>query len=94
MVAERLTVEDLAGKLSEVLERARSGERFAIERDGELIAEIVPSMEKSGTTLRELAVELARLPRLDDDFAADVEATRKILLPADPPKWADQTGDN
>jgi hypothetical protein len=39
--------------------------------------------------LRELAVELSHLPPLDDDFAADIEAAKKILLPQEPPEWPD-----
>jgi antitoxin (DNA-binding transcriptional repressor) of toxin-antitoxin stability system len=89
MVAEHLSEADLASSLTEVLDRVRRGERFAVERNREIIAEISPLREKSGMTLRELAVELARLPRLDDDFAADIEAARMILLPADLPEWPD-----
>jgi antitoxin (DNA-binding transcriptional repressor) of toxin-antitoxin stability system len=50
MVAERVTVVDLATGLKEVLERARGGEQFAIERDGEVIATIGPPNITSGIT--------------------------------------------
>ena len=86
MVAKRVSEAELASSLAAGLERARTGERFAIERDGEIITEVIPSSLKPGNTLRDLALELARLPALDEDLAADVEATRAILLPADPSK--------
>ena len=89
MVTDTLSVADLQTRLNDVLERVRRGEQFAIERDGEIIAEIRPLLKNSRMTLRELAVELARLPPLDDDFAADIEAARMMLLPTDPPEWPD-----
>ena len=87
--AETLTVSDLASSLAEILERVRSGERFAIEHDGEVIAEIVPRIAERGRTMRDFAAKLAELPRLDDDFAADVKSARAILLPAEIPEWPD-----
>jgi antitoxin (DNA-binding transcriptional repressor) of toxin-antitoxin stability system len=86
---ETLTVGDLATSLTEVLERVRGGERFVIERDGEVIAEIVPLGEKPSITFRELAAKLSRLPPLDEEFGVDVEAARKLLLPAKAPEWPD-----
>jgi antitoxin (DNA-binding transcriptional repressor) of toxin-antitoxin stability system len=88
-VAERLTVADLAASLMEVLKRAHGGEEVAIERDGEVIATIVPPKWQPKLTLRELAAELAKLPPLDDDFAADIEAGRRSLLRSEPPEWPD-----
>ena len=73
-VADKLTKAALAERLDEVLDRARQGEAFAIERDGEVIATIGPPNPDSGLTLRELAIALAHLPRLDDEFEADIEA--------------------
>ena len=37
-----LTVRDLETGLAEVLDRVRGGERFVIERDGEVIATLAP----------------------------------------------------
>ena len=42
MVAETLTVADLATRLNEVLDRASKGEQFAIEEDGVVFAVIRP----------------------------------------------------
>ena len=89
IVANTLTVADLATHLTEVLDRAHAGERIAIEGDGKLIATTGPPSMTPEVTLRELAAKLALLPPLDDDFAADIEAARAILLPAEVPKWRD-----
>jgi antitoxin (DNA-binding transcriptional repressor) of toxin-antitoxin stability system len=89
MVAERLTKAELARCLPEVLDRVRSGERFAIEQDGEIIAEIIPLSAERGRSMRDFARKLAELPRLDDDFAADVESAGAILLPIKIPEWPD-----
>lgn len=89
MVAERLTVADLATSLEEVLERVQHGEEFAIERDGKVIAEIVPRRKIPSGDLRELAMKLAVLPSLDKDVWLDIEKARAILLPAKAPQWPD-----
>jgi antitoxin (DNA-binding transcriptional repressor) of toxin-antitoxin stability system len=75
-VTDKLTEAELAERLDEVLDRASKGEEFAIERDGEIIATIGPPIAISGASLRALALELARLPPLDDDFSADIAAVR------------------
>jgi antitoxin (DNA-binding transcriptional repressor) of toxin-antitoxin stability system len=87
MAVDRLSVTDLAESLVDVLERAQGGEQIAVERDGEIIATIGPPVTVSGTTLRELALALARLPPLDEDFAADIAAVRANQLPAKIPEW-------
>ena len=74
MVAERLTVADLATGLTKVLERIRDGEYFAIERDGEVIATISPPIVKSGITWGEFVATYHLRPRPDDRFADDLEA--------------------
>ena len=89
MAVEKLTEADLATSLSEVLERVRGGERFAIERNGAVIATLSPPSGSAGFSLRELAVELAELPRLDDDFGADIEAVRANPRPSAVPVWPD-----
>ena len=85
----KLTVEDFAARLDEILDRVTAGERFAIEEDGEVVATIGPPAEKRMVTLRQLAEALAKLPPLDDDFAADVEQARSILRPTEIPEWPD-----
>lgn len=89
MVADRFSVFDLASRLMDALERVRGGEEIVIERDGEVIATIGPPRADSGATLRDLAIELARLPPLDDEFEADVAAVRANQRPAKTLEWPD-----
>ncbi|MBA2595563.1 MAG: hypothetical protein H0V00_02950 [Chloroflexia bacterium] len=74
MVADTLTVTDLAASLDEVLDRAHAGERIAIELDGEVIAIIGPPIPKEGTTWGEFLATYSNRPRPDDRFADDLEA--------------------
>jgi antitoxin (DNA-binding transcriptional repressor) of toxin-antitoxin stability system len=90
MVAERLTVADLTTNLAEVLERARHGEEFTIERDGEVIATLGPPSVKPGITWGEFLATYHKRPRPDDRFADDLEAIlaeREMLT--DGPEWPD-----
>ncbi len=89
MVPRKLTVVELETGLTEVLEGVRQGQRFTIERDGQVIGEIVPISEKASFTVRELAGELFLLPPIDDDFGADVRSARMYLLPNEIPEWPD-----
>lgn len=87
IVADTLTVANLAMNMTEVFDRAQAGERIAIERDGEVIAIIGPPSAKPDITLREFAAKLAHLPPLDEEFGPDIEAARAFLLPAEGPEW-------
>jgi antitoxin (DNA-binding transcriptional repressor) of toxin-antitoxin stability system len=85
-VAAKLTVADLATSLTEVLERARAGERFHIEREGEVIATIAPPDVKPGITWGEFLATYHDRPRPDDRFADDLEAilVEREMLTRDP----------
>ena len=88
MVAERLTLADLAAGLTEVLERVSHGERFMIERDGEVIATLTPPELNRGITWGEFVATYHERPRPDERFADDLEAIlaeREML--SDPPEW-------
>ena len=88
MVAERLTLADLAAGLTEVLERVSHGERFMIERDGEVIATLTPPELDRGITWGEFVATYHKRPRPDERFADDLEAIlaeREML--SDPPEW-------
>jgi antitoxin (DNA-binding transcriptional repressor) of toxin-antitoxin stability system len=74
MVAKRVSESELATSLPEFLERARTGERFAIERDGEIIAEVIPSASKPGITARELIARVGNLKFPGEGFGDDLEA--------------------
>jgi antitoxin (DNA-binding transcriptional repressor) of toxin-antitoxin stability system len=90
MVTDTLTVADLELRLNDVLDRVRRGEQIAIERDGEVIATIVPPDFRPGITWGEFVATYHERPRPDDRFADDLEAIlaeRQILN--DPPEWPD-----
>ena len=70
----RLTTEELASNLTDVLDRVRGGERFVIECDCNEIAVLAPPVPQPGVTGRELADALRNVPRPDDTFAEDLEA--------------------
>jgi hypothetical protein len=89
-VAETLTEADLALSLTEVLERAYRGEQFHIERNGEVIATIIPPEGKTGITWGEFLATYHQRARPDDQFAQDLEAIlaeREVLK--DVPEWPD-----
>jgi antitoxin (DNA-binding transcriptional repressor) of toxin-antitoxin stability system len=73
MVAKRVSAAELATSLPEFLERARTGERFEIERNGEVIATISPLQLQRGITWGEFVATYHTLPRPDDRFADDLE---------------------
>ena len=89
-LANKLTTADLVECLDEVLDRVRSGERFAIEQEGEVVAEIGPRAAKSGITWGEFLDMYFEWPRPDDRFADDLEAIQaeQGTLP-EPPEWPD-----
>lgn len=92
VLANKLSVVDLASSLDEVLERVRSGERFAIEQGGEVVAEIGPHTAKPGITWEEFVTRFYELPRPDDRFADDLEAIvaeRELDMLPEPPEWPD-----
>ena len=90
IVADTLTVADLATNLTEVLDRAQAGERIAIELDGEVIAIIGPPSATPTITLGEFLAIYHDLPRPDPGFADDLEAIQaEQPLMADPPEWPD-----
>jgi hypothetical protein len=76
MVSEKLTHAELAGRLDDALERVIQGDRFMIERDGEVIATMSPADHTSGITLRELIAREGDLMPPGDSFADDLEAVQ------------------
>lgn len=75
------TLPDVLAKISD------GGESIQIERDGILIATIVPATPKRGVMWSEFAERYARLPHPDEDFANDVSSIRDALLPVELPEW-------
>jgi antitoxin (DNA-binding transcriptional repressor) of toxin-antitoxin stability system len=87
-IVETLTVADLESSLIAVLERVRRGERFQIERDGKVIADLIPRPENAGITLREFLARYGDLPRPDPEFADDLEAIQaEQSMMQEPPEW-------
>lgn len=84
-----LSIGELETSLSEVLERVRDGERYAIERDGEVIASLGPAIEQPGITLAEFVALLRDAPRPDDRFADDLEAIQASQGKVEFPEWPD-----
>lgn len=85
----KLSVTELATDIAGALERVRRGERLAIERNGQVVAVIIPPDPIPGVTWRALAAALRDVPPLDDEFAADIAAIRAAQPPAGFPEWPD-----
>ena len=84
----RIAADDLATRLSDVLDRVQNqGERFLVERGGEPVASLVPPPMPLSITLRQVASHLAQLALPDDGFAADLEAIQSAQPPVQPPEW-------
>lgn len=70
----KITATELARTLSDVLNRVRyRGERFVVERNGEVIAELGPVTHRPHMTVADLYELLNRLEWPDEDFANDLE---------------------
>jgi antitoxin (DNA-binding transcriptional repressor) of toxin-antitoxin stability system len=87
----KLTIEELAARLAEILDRVSAGERFSIVGDGELIAFIAPLPTRPTITWEEFVEAYFTWPRPDGRWVEDMEAVlaerEKDLLPD--PKWED-----
>ena len=88
-MAGTLTVTDLVTSLTDILDRVRDGERFLIERDGEVVATIAPPSRLPGITERELAARLGDLMPPGDGFGDDLEAIQAAQPPASAPERPD-----
>lgn len=69
----KISATDLEAGLADVLERVRTrGERFFIERDGEVVAVLAPP-PRMGITIEELIARVGDLKMPGDGFADDLE---------------------
>ena len=87
-----ITATELARNLSDFLNRVKyKGERFVVERNGEVVATLAPAAPLPATgTLRDL-VRLVQEQWPDDQFAEDLERAHAEMnqpLPP-PPDWPD-----
>jgi antitoxin (DNA-binding transcriptional repressor) of toxin-antitoxin stability system len=85
-----ITATELARNLSDILNRVRyRGERFRIERNGEVVATLQPTPPRRVTTLGGLIELMDSLPEPDEDFWKDVEeAHRQMNVPVPLPEWS------
>lgn len=84
---------EAASDFASVLARVRAGAEVIIEHDAEPIA-VVRAAEPERRTISECIAlakgheeETGRVPVLDPDFAADVEAVINNRKPWNPPTW-------
>lgn len=89
--ATTLTATQLARNLSDVLNRVEyKGERFIIERNGQVVATLQPStVTRRGPTLAEFVEALKHAPRLDPDFLDELEEIQANQPPAKVYEWPD-----
>lgn len=90
IVETTITATELARNLSDILNRVRyKGERFRIERNGEVVATLEPTPRRKATTVAEFIEFMERVPKPDSDFWNDVErAHNEMNTPlSPPPEW-------
>ncbi len=84
----RITATDLARRVGDILGRVRyRGDSFLVERNGELVARVVPVAENPPATLREVVAVWMGAGPSDETFADDLERVREADSPAEDP-WA------
>jgi hypothetical protein len=84
----RITATELARSLGDVLGRVRyRHDAFLIERNGEVVARIIPADGASVTTLAEFVRAWQEAAPADPDFADDLELVGAMDEPPDDP-WA------
>ncbi len=85
----KLTATQLARSLSDVLNRVQyKGERFVIERNGQVVATLLPpSAPTKGPTLGEFLERLKDAPRPDDEFLDELERIQANQPPAEFREW-------
>jgi prevent-host-death family protein len=89
-VATKITATELARNLSDILNRVRyRGERFVVERNGEVVAVLESAPEGKAISWGEFAKFWEDLPKPDSDFWDDVEEAHRLMnqpLP-EPSSW-------
>jgi antitoxin (DNA-binding transcriptional repressor) of toxin-antitoxin stability system len=82
----RISSEELPAEFQDALARARGGDEVLVERDGRVIARVLP--ETAAVDWEVFFRELAALPRLDESFGnAVLEAVRESNRPAEDVTW-------
>jgi antitoxin (DNA-binding transcriptional repressor) of toxin-antitoxin stability system len=84
----RITATELARSLGDVLARVRFRQDvFLVERNGEVVARVVPAPGSSATTLAEFVKAWQEAGPADPGFADDLELVGSMDEPPDDP-WA------
>jgi prevent-host-death family protein len=84
----RISATELARRAGDILGRVRyRGDSFLVERNGELVARVVPVSEYPAATLRDAAEAWIGAGSRDDGFADDLEKVSAADLPPEDP-WA------
>jgi len=84
---EGITATEAARRLSDLLNRVRyRGERFQILRGGEVVAQLVPAVQRS-LDVQGLSTLLGRLRSADERFASDLERIQVEQPPAPGDPW-------
>jgi len=80
----RLSASELARKVGDVLGRIRyRRDSFLIERNGEPVARMIPLVDRSGATLREIMAAWREAGGADPGFADDLERVAEADRPPD-----------
>lgn len=87
-MATKITATELARDLSDVLNRVRyRGESFAVEQNGEVVAEISPAHDTpTEFTVADFRREFADV-HVPEGLGADIEDARKALGSLPEPPW-------
>ena len=84
----RISATDLARRVGDILGRIRyRGDSFLVERNGEVVARVVPVTEHPAATLREAAAAWTGAGPTDGAFADDLDRVVAADLPPEDP-WA------
>lgn len=93
--AIHMSEEEAARDFASVLARVREGAEVVIESDARAVAVVRPACDEFRPRLLSESIALAKLhaqelgyePRMDPDFAADLEEIIKNRRPWNPPTW-------
>lgn len=84
----RISATELARRVGDVLGRIRyRGDSFLVERNGEIVARVVPVVEHPAATLREAVAAWLGAASGDPTFGDDLERVDATDLPPEDP-WA------
>lgn len=84
-----VTATQVARSFSDFINRVHyQGETFVIERGGETIAQLSPPNAVRKFCIGDFVENLKALPKVDDDFAGDVEKGIRNQPPMEGSRWS------